>query len=72
MGCRDVSGIQKCTSRFGHKFQGRYSSGPAALPPDLKVSVLVDSLAGIYSQFRPVTYERDICVRCGVTVEKVK
>lgn len=67
-----VEVIPKCTSRWGHKFEGRYSMGAAVLPPDLKVSIAVDSLTGIYAQFRQQTYERDVCVRCGATVEKSK
>ncbi len=65
-----MNAVPKCLSRWGHKFEGRYSTGSAVLPDDLKVSLLVDSLTSIYSQFRPITYERDICVRCGATVEK--
>jgi hypothetical protein len=62
--------VAKCTSWRGHKFEGRYTKGPATIPSLLKVSIVVDSLASIYERFRPVTYERDICVRCGATVEK--
>ncbi len=61
----------KC-ARWGHRFEARYSKGPAVVPPGTPLSIVVDSLADIYERFRPVTYERDICVRCGVTVEKAK
>jgi hypothetical protein len=62
--------VPKCKSWMGHKFEGRYSLGAAVIPPDLKVSIAVDSLTGIYSQFRTQTYVHDICVRCGYVIEK--
>lgn len=65
-----MTDIPKCISRFGHKFEGRYSKGPAHIQPGTPLSIVVDSLSSIYEKFRPVTYERDICVRCGVTVER--
>lgn len=65
-----MSDLPKCKSWLGHKFAARYSAGAAVLPPNLKVSIAVDSLASIYERFRPVTYERDVCVRCGATVER--
>lgn len=68
----DTSNVPKCTSRWGHKFRPRYSMSAAVLPPDLKVSIAVDSLTGIYSQFREVRYEADICVRCGHLIERAK
>lgn len=66
-----MTNIPRCTSRWGHKFVGRYSKGPANVPLNTPLSIVVDSLADIYERFRPVTYERDVCVRCGATVERV-
>lgn len=58
--------IPKCTSWLGHKFSPRYSKGP---------SIFGGKYTGgnadvIAEKYRPVTYERDICVRCGVTIER--
>lgn len=64
-----IARVPKCTHWLGHKFQGRYSHGPAQLPPDLKVSIAVDSLSSIYERFRTSTYECDVCVRCGHVVQ---
>lgn len=65
-----MTDIAKCTSWLGHKFEGRYSASPAVLPPGLKVSIAVDSLSSIYERFRQMTYERDVCVRCGAIIER--
>ncbi len=65
--------IPKCTHWLGHKFEGRYSEKPGKRPT-------VDELfwVGWSRQEQMIaasidrTYERDICVRCGFAVEKVK
>lgn len=66
-----MTDIPKCTHWLGHKFEGRYSKTPArqATENELFWSSVFDQLA-IAETHRAVTYERDICVRCGVTVEK--
>jgi hypothetical protein len=63
-----MSETPRCTSWLGHKFEGRYSKVRLG---DIELSVaagitpaLVDALTD------KTTYERDICTRCGVTVEK--
>lgn len=58
----------KCTSWLGHKFEGRYSLGdPIAIRARIAEA---EALAMVLEASKPKTYERDICVRCGVTVEK--
>lgn len=66
--------LPRCTSWRGHKFEPRYSLG---LPPSLAADVLdqfpyisLDAERNLTKA--PKTYERDICVRCGATVEKTK
>lgn len=62
--------IPKCTSWLGHKFKARYSTGPAN--PNAYDGYQGDAVALIElaKTSQTVTYERDICVRCGITVEK--
>lgn len=67
-----MSDLPKCTSRWGHKFEGRYDKGSAIIPPGTPLSIAMDSLSSIYERFRQVTYARDVCVRCGVTIERAK
>ena len=66
--------VPKCTSwHGGHKFEARYSRGPA---PDLSPAHI--EAIGAYLSYTseqnltagPKVYELDICVRCGFVVEK--
>jgi len=61
--------IPKCTSWRGHKFEGRFSERPAGR---IKFDWGWDPywMTEVMKEHRVVTYERDICVRCGVTVER--
>lgn len=60
--------VPKCTSWRGHKFEGRYSLGsPTLRKAD---SGRASEVVPIIEASKPKTYERDICIRCGVTVEK--
>lgn len=57
--------VPKCQSVFGHHFQARYdTSGAKGLPPKMDTSI------GALEYFRDVTYVRDVCVRCGETIER--
>lgn len=62
--------IPKCTSWLGHKFEGRYSTTP---PPENILAGLEGNAPIVVNELLKTmsakTYERDICVRCGVTVE---
>jgi hypothetical protein len=58
----------KCTSWFGHKFESRYSSEPSRALAGLSAeNVSSEDMVNLLTK---KTYERDICVRCGATVEK--
>lgn len=66
--------MPKCTSWSGHKFEARYSY--SGLLGDIKFTAVNGEgirLANAIELNRSVqktTYERDICVRCGMVVEK--
>lgn len=63
--------VPKCTSWLGHRFVGRYSTSGA--PPGSLDGLKIDGLQAIKATvdaLRSTTYERDVCVRCGATVEK--
>ena len=62
----------RCTSWRGHKFEGRYSEGAPVAQMDEYMLALQGTIAipRIISASKPRTYERDICVRCGATIEK--
>lgn len=63
--------VPKCTSWLGHKFVARYSTKPHVMTP-----AQIDQMFWLGSEdrrrmTRPIeTYERDICVRCGCTLER--
>lgn len=66
-----MTAIPKCTSWLGHRFEGRYSSEPLQYDGDRKIDVQgVHAIEAIQRINSTVTYERDICVRCGATIEK--
>jgi hypothetical protein len=48
------------------RFEARYDEGAAQLPPN--VSRIHD--AETLRAFRPKTYVRDVCPRCGRTIER--
>lgn len=61
----------KCTSIFGHKFEARFSYQNPAMIKFFERATQIDRLTGDFVEdCRDVTYERDICVRCGHVVEK--
>lgn len=63
--------IPKCTSWLGHKFRPRYSKSPAVGHGKLSLGWAdAEAVATVLDGYRTITYERDICVRCGTTVEK--
>ena len=68
-----MSELPRCTSWLGHKFEGRYSSKGPPEGYDLKLTAKASTQAAkeaLELLTSVKTYERDICVRCGVTVEK--
>lgn len=50
----------------GCKFEGRYDTGPASLSFDYRGQ----RLAELVEATKPQTYVRDVCRRCGRTVER--
>lgn len=61
----------KCTSWRGHKFEGRYSKTAAGGWPKFDTNSR-EMAAKVLDATRNVTYERDICVRCGHVIEKAQ
>lgn len=63
--------IPICTSWRGHKFEGRYSYKNPALQTLFTQTGSIKRMTGEFVEsMRDQTYELDICVRCGATVEK--
>lgn len=65
-----MSETGKCISWLGHKFEGRYSSTPIEAGDrklDIQGTHALDAATLLYTTR---TYERDVCVRCGATIEK--
>ena len=57
--------VPKCTSWRGHKFEGRYSE---YMPKDRTLEFQKGSIDLVRS-FKTITYECDICVRCGHVID---
>lgn len=57
--------VAKCTSWLGHKFEARFSRELPTTMTRLKMDYSSD-----IELLKNVIYERDICIRCGATVEK--
>lgn len=55
---------------FGHKFDGRYDQEPSKLLDGAKFEG--PDLHEVVAAFRKRTYVRDVCVRCGETIERGK
>lgn len=68
--------VPKCTSWRGHRFEARYSTGTAPKPPafeDLGVASISEASFLEWAELhtkQPRTYERDVCIRCGATIER--
>lgn len=60
-----MSDVPKCSSWLGHKFEGRFTEHRACIWEVEEISS--DLIEAMRSRS---IYERDICVRCGWTVEK--
>lgn len=56
--------VPKCTSWLGHKFEARYSEKM----PDQSLEFEKATVAAIKA-FKTITYECDICVRCGHVID---
>lgn len=56
--------VPKCTSWLGHRFLARYSTQP------FKTSNAELQALALVNKDIVKTYERDVCTRCGATIEK--
>lgn len=66
-----MSDVPKCTSIWGHKFEARYSKGPAVGHGKISLGYAEsEAVCDVLEAYRQVTYEADICVRCGHVVER--
>lgn len=54
---------------FGHKFEARYDLDP---PPGMKLNGAAseEGAVRILEAATKRTYVRDVCVRCGMTIER--
>lgn len=65
--------VPRCTSWFGHKFEPRYSKTAAPLlTQDELLFAWSHDYALMQEKKRKVTYECDVCVRCGHVVQKAQ
>ncbi len=53
---------------FGHNFQPRYDTSEARVPPNL--NSMKGNIPAMFEKFRAITYVRDVCERCGETIER--
>jgi len=54
---------------IGCKFEPRYDKGPVESPA-AGIKYTGSNLEGALEAHRRVTYVRDICIRCGKTIER--
>jgi hypothetical protein len=53
---------------FGHNYQARFSTGSTPYPEVERATT--QAVVAVMEVAKPRTYERDVCTRCGHTVEK--
>ncbi len=53
-----------------HKFKPRYSYGAPVLSFDIDMISDEDLIEDIITASKPVTYHGDVCIYCGMTVER--
>jgi hypothetical protein len=59
--------------RLRHRYEPRYDKSAAQHPASFEMEAFpVDGLVGFMETLRSVTYIRDVCVRCGHVIERVK
>jgi hypothetical protein len=61
--------VPKCQSIFGHNFRPRFDLGPADVSAFRTISAADPDFL---EQLRTQTYVRDVCERCGHTIERNK
>jgi|SRR5579872_6404153 len=57
----------RCTSWFGHKYEGRYDEVPMPSTPE-RVEMVKANFDEIEDVYR--VYVHDVCVRCGDVIER--
>lgn len=63
--------MSKCQSWLGHRYEGRYDEG--STEANFRMSrTNADEISKIIRAKKPITYVRDICVRCGHVIERAK
>ena len=67
-GCDDIAEICPNGLFGSHKFEARYDLGPA----DLSMFETISGTAAVLfaEKMRSKTYVRDVCVKCGRTIER--
>lgn len=61
--------VPKCTSWLGHRFEGRYSKAASYSWPKFETTSK-DMATILLDATRDITYECDVCVRCGHVSER--
>lgn len=59
--------ITKCSHWLGHRFEARYSYGAPTIA-NFKGDPI--GVLELIERSKVRTYERDICIHCGVTIER--
>jgi hypothetical protein len=62
--------VNRCSSWLGHKFEARYDIRPQ-IGGNFEGVSSVDVVAVVNAQAKR-DYVRDVCIRCGATVERSK
>lgn len=55
---------------FGHNYQPRFDKSACTYAGNMKGYTARDTLT-LLDQYRQATYVRDVCTRCGVTIERM-
>ena len=64
-----MSGVPNCTSMRGHKFEGRYDEKPTGQGGSFQGGP-VEAIYALRELTICKIYVRDVCVRCGHTIER--
>ncbi len=64
--CKGLKGLWS-----GHDYQPRYTKGPAIAETG-QMTIDPEALAKVLDTYRHITYEGDVCTRCGDVVNAKK
>lgn len=62
--------MNKLCNWLGHNYQPRFDKTPARFSIDGARGFSSGEIARMAEPFRQVTYVRDVCKRCGATIER--